>query len=317
MSGEAKPRRWALWLPLALFAAFVGLVLIGLLRPASRDVASAMVGKPLPQFTLRAAVAERPGLATRDLIGGRPRLLNVFASWCIPCAVEAPQLAALAGQGVEIHGVAIRDRPEDVAAFLARHGNPYARIGADDVSAVQLAIGFVRRAGDFRGRCQGHDPLPAHRRNPRGAGADDPGETAGGRAVRPVLLALLVLVAAPALAQDSLPPAPYAYRQLDDPAQEARAKALMETLRCITCQGQSIADSDAPLAGDMRNQVRQRIAAGEDAEAIRGWLIERYGDYVSYAPRVTARTWPLFALPLFVLALAALLLRRRFGGSRG
>jgi cytochrome c-type biogenesis protein CcmH/NrfF len=135
--------------------------------------------------------------------------------------------------------------------------------------------------------------------------------------VRPVLLALLVLVAAPALAQDSLPPAPYAYRQLDDPAQEARAKALMETLRCITCQGQSIADSDAPLAGDMRNQVRQRIAAGEEAEAIRGWLIERYGDYVSYAPRVTARTWPLFALPLFVLALAALLLRRRFGGSRG
>jgi cytochrome c biogenesis protein CcmG, thiol:disulfide interchange protein DsbE len=141
VSGEAKPRRWALWLPLALFAAFVGLVLIGLLRPASRDVASAMVGKPLPQFTLRAAIAERPGLATRDLTGGRPRLLNVFASWCIPCVVEAPRLAALAEQGVEIHGVAIRDRPEDVAAFLARHGNPYARIGADDVSAVQLALG--------------------------------------------------------------------------------------------------------------------------------------------------------------------------------
>jgi cytochrome c-type biogenesis protein CcmH len=135
--------------------------------------------------------------------------------------------------------------------------------------------------------------------------------------VRPVLLALLVLLASPALGQDPLPPAPYAYRQLDDPALEAKAKALMETLRCLTCQGQSIADSDAPLAGDMRNQVRQRIAAGEDAEAIRGWLIERYGDYVSYAPRVSARTWPLYALPLLVLALAALLLRRRFGRSNG
>ena len=89
----------------------------------------------------------------------------------------------------------------------------------------------------------------------------------------------------------------------------------METLRCLTCQGQSIADSDAPLAGDMRNQVRQRIAAGEEPEAIRAWLVERYGDYVSYAPSLSAKTWPLYALPLFVLALAALLLRRRFGGG--
>jgi cytochrome c biogenesis protein CcmG/thiol:disulfide interchange protein DsbE len=142
----ARPARWALWLPLALFAAFAVLVTVGLLRPAPREVASAMVGKPLPQFTLRAAVPDRPGLATRDFVsgdraGGKPRLLNVFASWCVPCAVEAPQLGALARAGVEIHGVAIRDRQADLAAFLARNGNPYARIGADDVSAVQLAIG--------------------------------------------------------------------------------------------------------------------------------------------------------------------------------
>ena len=121
----------------------------------------------------------------------------------------------------------------------------------------------------------------------------------------------------PAMAQDSLPPAPYAYRQIDDPAKEAKAKALMETLRCLTCQGQSIADSDAPMAGDMRNQVRERIAAGEEPEAVRAWLIERYGDYISYAPRVTPTTWPLYALPLFLLAIAAILLRRRFGGRAG
>jgi cytochrome c-type biogenesis protein CcmH len=124
-----------------------------------------------------------------------------------------------------------------------------------------------------------------------------------------------MFVISPLAAQDSLPPAPWAYRQLDDPAQEAKARVLMETLRCLTCQGQSIADSDAPMAGDMRNQVRQRIAAGEEPEAIRAWLMERYGDYVSYAPRVSATTWPLFALPLFILALAALLLRRRFSRS--
>lgn len=122
----------------------------------------------------------------------------------------------------------------------------------------------------------------------------------------------LLLPLAPLAAQDSLPPAPYAYRQLPDPAQEAKAQALMETLRCLKCQSQSIADSDASMAGDMRNEVRTRIAAGEDPEAIRQWLIDRYGDYVSYTPQVKPLTWPLFAAPVVFLGFAALLLRGRF-----
>ena len=131
-----------------------------------------------------------------------------------------------------------------------------------------------------------------------------------------LLIAIMALLlagtpAAPLLADDSMPPAPYAYRQLDDPAQETAAQALMETLRCLKCQSQSIADSDAPMAGDMRSQVRQRIAAGEEPEAIRAWLIERYGDYVSYTPRLTGLTWPLFVLPLVLLAMIALVARKR------
>jgi cytochrome c biogenesis protein CcmG/thiol:disulfide interchange protein DsbE len=140
MTETPKPRRWTIWLPLGLFAGFIALMLIGLAWPSDHEVESAMIGKPLPQFDLRPAVPDRPGLARKDLVG-KPRLLNVFASWCIPCAVESPQLAALAKQGVEIDGIAIRDHPEDVSAFLARYGNPFRRIGADDVSAVQLAIG--------------------------------------------------------------------------------------------------------------------------------------------------------------------------------
>lgn len=135
--------------------------------------------------------------------------------------------------------------------------------------------------------------------------------------MRLLLMLVALWLAGPLVAQDTMPPAPYAYRQLDDPAQEAKAQALMETLRCLKCQSQSIADSDAPMAGDMRSQVRQRIAAGEEPEAIRAWLVERYGDYVSYAPRVTSLTWPLFVVPLALLALAVILLRRRFLGRRG
>lgn len=127
-----------------------------------------------------------------------------------------------------------------------------------------------------------------------------------------VLLLILVAVAQPATAQDLLPPAPYAYKQLEDPALEAKAQGLMETLRCLKCQSQAISDSDAPMAGDMRHQVRTRIAAGEEPEAIRTWLVERYGDYVSYAPQNKPIMWPLFAAPLFILAMAALLLRGRF-----
>ena len=130
--------------------------------------------------------------------------------------------------------------------------------------------------------------------------------------IRALLAALMLLVACPAAAQQSMPPAPYAYRQLDDPAQEAAAQELMETLRCLKCQSQSIADSDAPMAGDMRHQVRLRIAAGEEPEHIRAWLMQRYGDYVSYKPEVSASTWPLFVLPLLLALLAGLILLRRF-----
>ena len=121
----------------------------------------------------------------------------------------------------------------------------------------------------------------------------------------------LAAAAIPALAQDSMPPAPYAYNQLADPEQEAKAQDLMETLRCLKCQSQSIADSDAPMAGDMRHQVRSRIAQGEEPEAIRAWLVARYGDYVSYAPTVSETTWPLFAVPLLLVLVAGIILWRR------
>jgi cytochrome c-type biogenesis protein CcmH len=130
-------------------------------------------------------------------------------------------------------------------------------------------------------------------------------------------MALTLFCAAPALADSSLPPARWANEQLPDPAQEARAKALMEELRCLVCQGQSIADSNAELAGDMRALVRQRIAAGESPEQVRAWLVERYGNWVSYRPPVEPVTWPLWAAPPLLLLGGAWLLRRRLVRRRG
>ena len=124
--------------------------------------------------------------------------------------------------------------------------------------------------------------------------------------------ALFLFLAAPAHADSLIPPAEYAYRQLPDPNQEAKATALMHTLRCLVCQGQSIADSDAEMAGDMRAMVRRRIEAGESPEQIRTWLIERYGNWVSYAPPVEPVTWPLWAAPILLVGAGLYLARGRF-----
>lgn len=135
--------------------------------------------------------------------------------------------------------------------------------------------------------------------------------------IRAALAMMLAVLSLPALAQDAMPPAPYAYNQLDDPRLEAEASALMHTLRCLKCQSQSIVDSDAPMAGDMRHQVRSRILAGESPAEIRSWLIARYGDYVSYEPEVSATTWPLFVIPVLLMLVVAGVLLRRLGKRRG
>jgi cytochrome c-type biogenesis protein CcmH len=121
----------------------------------------------------------------------------------------------------------------------------------------------------------------------------------------------MLVIAAPAFADSNRPQSPYANRQLEDPRQEAQAKALMEELRCLVCQGQSIADSGAELAGDMRSLVRERIKAGERPAEIRAWLVQRYGSWVSYAPVPGPDTLLLFATPVLLLLVGGLLVARR------
>jgi cytochrome c-type biogenesis protein CcmH len=129
--------------------------------------------------------------------------------------------------------------------------------------------------------------------------------------VRYILIFVTVLIGQPVFADSNLPPAYWSDRQLPDPKQEAQAQALMEQLRCLVCQGQSIADSDAELAGDMRDLVRRRIAAGEKPQAIRSWLIQRYGTWISYKPTAEPSAWPLWLAPLLLLVVGAWLIRRR------
>jgi len=136
------------------------------------------------------------------------------------------------------------------------------------------------------------------------------------RSLEAAAIVVVLLIPQIAYADSAMPPARYAYTQLPDAAQEAKAKALMESLRCLVCQGQSIADSDAEMAGDMRALVRQRIAQGEDPASIRAWLIDRYGKWVSYNPPVDATTLPLWIMPVGLLLVGAWIARGRFRARR-
>lgn len=131
----------ARFIPLLIFALLVAAVAWRLAVPRDDRVASRLAGQPIPSFALPPAVPGKPGLRGADLAGGGPRLVNIFASWCVPCIAEAPALMELKRRGVAIDAIAIRDKPEDVAVFLQRHGDPFDRIGSDLDSSVQISLG--------------------------------------------------------------------------------------------------------------------------------------------------------------------------------
>ena len=128
------------FLPLVLLLLFVGAVAWRIATPKDDSISSKLVGKPLPDLVLQPAIAGKEGIRLRDS-SNSPRVINLFASWCVPCIAEAPVLLELTRQGMRVDGIAVRDRPQDVADFLASHGDPFGQVGADPESRVQIALG--------------------------------------------------------------------------------------------------------------------------------------------------------------------------------
>jgi len=128
-------------IPIVLLLWLVAGLAWRLVKPADTAIPSQMVERQVPQFQLPPAVDGKLGLASTDLATGQPRLLNVFASWCVPCIAEASVLRELQSRGAKIDAIAVRDTPDALGAFFAQHGNPYERIGSDRQSEVQIALG--------------------------------------------------------------------------------------------------------------------------------------------------------------------------------
>lgn len=134
-------KRLILWVPLVIFLVFVVTVAVRLSGQQDNQIQSRLVGQPLPAFSLASAVPGRPGLSSDDFRKGEPRLINVFASWCLPCKVEAPQLMELKNRGIPIDAIAVRDREEDVVRFLGEFGEAFDRVGMDPDTSVQMSLG--------------------------------------------------------------------------------------------------------------------------------------------------------------------------------
>jgi cytochrome c biogenesis protein CcmG, thiol:disulfide interchange protein DsbE len=138
---RTTPNPWLL-VPVLLFAAFVLAVGWRLSDPPDPTIRSRMVGRAAPALALAPAIPSKSGLtlggSSRQ---GKPVLVNVFASWCVPCIAEMPMLLQLRREGVTIDAIAIRDQPADIAAFLGQHGDPFRGIGDDPRSEAQIALG--------------------------------------------------------------------------------------------------------------------------------------------------------------------------------
>jgi cytochrome c biogenesis protein CcmG/thiol:disulfide interchange protein DsbE len=142
-------RRFGVALPLIIFAALAGLFWYALHTGDPSRLPSALIGKTVPNFTLPpleglngARGAEMPSFDASDLATGQPTIVNVFASWCVPCLEEHPLLMALANEpGVRLYGINYKDDEASARRFLGRHGTPFARVGADRSGRVAIDFG--------------------------------------------------------------------------------------------------------------------------------------------------------------------------------
>lgn len=293
-------------LPLAIFAALVVVLALGL-QGRPNEVPSPLIGRPAPSFNVP-TLETPPRQAGGEALRGQVWVLNVWASWCTACRLEHPLLVeAVRREGLPLYGLNYKDTPADAVRWLAQFGDPYRQSFSDRDGQVGMEFGVygvpetfvIDRAGIVRLKHVGaidaqvlrEQILPLVRRlqaEPAPAGAP---------------------VAATATA-------PAATAAGTDPgaggdALEARVMAIAEELRCMVCQNETLAASQAELARDLRAQIRLQLQAGRNAQEVTDFMVARYGEFVRYRPPLQASTALLWTGPFVLLALALAWIWRR------
>lgn len=299
---------WSRFIPAGAFVILVVFLGIGLTRDPSL-IPTEMIDRDLPAFELTELYDETERVTDLDLIG-EPALVNVFGSWCVACLQEHPTLMQLnQDDTVRIVGVNWRDTREDAKRWLERHGDPYDTIIFDGESDLAIEIGvtgapetfILDRTGRIRYKQIGPITSDVWRDT-----------------IRPVFdaLAMEEVTAPQPVTDDERPPANAGLTDIvltDIDLIDARTEEVSKTLRCVVCQNQSIYDSNAPLAQDMRRLVRKRVVAGDSDDEVRDYLRYRYGDYVLMSPPLQLNTFLLWGAPLVLVLVGGIwfLTRRR------
>lgn len=275
---------WA-FIIILLFLGLIFLLAQGLQRD-QQQMPSALLDKPLPDFNL-SDLYDANITYNKEALLGEVALINVWASWCPPCAKEHQVIIELAQQGIIIYGLNYQDDRDAAKIWLQERGDPYKKILFDERGNAGIDWGIIGVPETFlidsngivRYRYIGEMTQEIWREH-----------------FIPVMNTLKKQAVSP-----------YIFNTLED---ESRFQQLTTQLRCVVCQNQTLLDSDAPLAKNLRDQIHTQILAGASNKEILHYLTTRYGDFILYQPPVNKFTWLLWFSPLFLLLFAGNILIR-------
>lgn len=301
-----------LWLPI-LILLVMGIILAQGLKLDPRDLPSVKIGKPAPAFNLPVLGTEKSAFSSESM-RGKVWVLNVFASWCTACLAEHQSLLKFSKErSVPLLGLSYKDAPADTQGWLKDHGSPYQLVALDQAGNVGINFGvygvpetFVidaegiirfRQAGPL-----GEDFYEAH--------------------VAPVMAEMAAKLPSKtssssenSAASDSPLPDTSAVH-LSEAQIEERTKNLAKELRCLVCQNQTIADSTAALAVDLKRQIQAQIRAGKSDDQIKAYMLERYGEFILYKPPFNAKNALLWGLPLLLMIIGFIFVWRLFANAK-
>lgn len=297
------PKRLKLFLPLVLFIALMATFVYTLTKDGynPRDLPSALVDKPLPAFSLNVLDGTETMISAKELINGKPFLLNVWATWCISCRVEHPYLNQLSQQGIRVVGLDYKDDRSAAVRWLNTLGNPYEIVIFDEQGSLGLDLGVYGAPETYLIDGQGIIRY-------KHVGVVD--ENVWQNTIAPLYKnymsnSMKTLIYLPILLFFSMATwANVDVYQFDNAQQSVRYQHLIQELRCPKCQNQNLADSDAPIAQDLRRELHRMILAGQADGQIVDYMVQRYGNFVLYRPPLDKVTLVLWTAPLLLLLLA-------------
>jgi cytochrome c biogenesis protein CcmG, thiol:disulfide interchange protein DsbE len=248
-----------------IFVGFIFFLAKGLMRDQNQ-MPSALLDKSLPDFQLPDLYDEQ-AIYNKSVLLGEIALVNVWASWCPPCAKEHEVIVELANSGIPVYGLNYQDDRNAAKVWLIERGDPYKKIFYDKDGKVGIDWGVIAVPETFLLDASGKVQYRHI-----------------GEMTREVWYDNFI----PVINHINL-------------QNEARFLAISEELRCLVCQNQTLLDSDAPLAKSLKQQIRQSIERGDSDEVIMQYLTDRYGEFILYQPPVQVNTWLLWFGPVIIL----------------